>query len=271
MKTAFTTLACPELSLKELLDLASRNGMDAVEIRLGSGDTLCGYSLEALDEAKALFDQSGVALSDLATGITIKDGDRAVLSRMEHCAKMAQRLGAVGIRIFLGRGAKYFTDPIDRDLDGVAAVLREGAELVAGYGVELWIETHSDYSTGAILREVLDRTNDSRVKVIWDVIHSVEWRESLEETVRLIGDSIVHIHLKDGTAPADPNRTAYDLCALGAGDLDICAIAKVLGRIGYDGYLSLEWELMWHPELAACYADTDALLGAYREWITPAL
>ena len=271
MKTSFTTLACPDLPLTELLELAKRNGMDAVEIRLDKNDMLCGYTIEHLDEAKALIDKSGIALSDLACGITVCNGERSVLSHMEHCAKMAQALGVVGLRVFLGRGVTYFTDPICRDLDGVAAVLKEGAELVGTYGAELWIETHSDYSTGAVIKEVLDRVDDSRVRVIWDVIHSVEWRESLEETVRLIGDRIVHVHLKDGTAPKDPNRTAYDLCALGEGDLHFEDVLNALQTIGYNGYLSLEWELMWHPELAACYRDTDQLLAAYSKWIAPAL
>lgn len=271
MKTAFTTLACPDLPLVELLELAKRNHVDAVEIRLGKDDTLCGYTLEELDEARALIEDSGVALSDLACGISVCNGDRSVLPRMEHCARMAQKLGVVGLRVFLGKGVQYFTDPICRDLDGVAAVLAEGAELVGRYGAELWMETHSDYSTGAVIKEILDRVKDPRVRVIWDVIHSVEWREPLSETVRLIGDRIVHVHLKDGTAPKDPNRTAYDLCALGEGDIHFNEILKVLSSIGYNGYLSLEWELMWHPELARCYKDTDHLLAAYLKWIAPAL
>lgn len=270
MRTAFTTLACPTLSLRELLALAKRNDMDAVEIRLDQDNRLCGYALEELDEAKRLIDESYVKLSDLACGITVKNGDRAVLAQMEHCAKMAQKLGVVGIRIFVGAGAKYFTDPICRDMDGVAAVLREGAELVGSYGAELWVETHSDYSTGKIVGDLLSRVADPRVRVIWDVMHSIEWHESPADTVRYLRDSIVHVHLKDGRIPADPNRTAYDLCTLGEGAVDLCKIADALQRIGYDGYLSLEWEQMWHPELATCYEDTDALLGAYSEWLKTA-
>lgn len=270
MKTAFTTLACPTLSLRELLALAKRNHMDAVEIRLDQDNRLCGYALEELDEAKCLIDKSGVKISDLACGITVKNGDRSVLAQMEHCAKMAQKLGVVGIRTFVGAGAKYFSDPICRDMDGVAAVLREGAELVGSYGAELWVETHSDYSTGEIVGELLSRVADPRVRVIWDVMHSIEWHESPGDTVRYLGDSIVHVHLKDGTPPPDPDRTAYGLCALGEGAVDLCEIASALKTVEYDGYLSLEWELMWHPELGACYKDTDTLLGAYSAWLAKA-
>lgn len=264
MKTAFTTLACPDLSLPELLLLAKRAQMDAVEIRLDKENRLCGLGFDELIAARRLFDESGIALSDLASGICVKTYDEAVLSQMEHCAKMAQILGTRGIRVFLGTGVKYFTDPILRDLDGVAAILRVGAEIVGRYGAELWLETHSDYSTGAVIADLLSRVNDPRVRVIWDAIHSIEWGEAPADTVRLLGDAIVHVHLKDGTRPKDPNRTAYDLCALGEGDVDFDEIARCLRTIRYDGYLSLEWEQMWHPELAACYPDTDALLTAYQ-------
>ncbi|MBQ9784086.1 MAG: sugar phosphate isomerase/epimerase [Clostridia bacterium] len=264
MKTAFTTLACPELSLSELLALAKRCDMDAVEVRLDKENRLCGLAFDEMPRARQLFDESGIALSDLACGISVKTYDESVLAQMEHCAKMAQALGVRGLRVFLGTGVKYFTDPIERDLDGVAKILRMGADLVAKYGAELWLETHSDYSTGAVIADVLARVNDPRVRVIWDAIHSIEWGESPMETVRLLGDAIVHVHLKDGTRPRDPNRTAYDLCALGAGDVDFDEVRKALDTIGYDGYLSLEWEQMWHPELAACYPSTDALLNAYQ-------
>ncbi len=264
MKAAFTTLACPTLSLTELLALAKKSGMDAVEIRLGKDNSLCGLSYEELPQARKLFDESGVALSDLATGICVTSWDEAVPAQMEHCAKMAQILGTRGLRIFLGHGVQFFTDPIERDLDGVAKNLRAGAEIVAKYGAELWLETHSDYSTGAVIADLLSRVKDERVRVIWDVMHSIEWGEHPMETVRLLGDAIVHVHLKDGTRPQDPNRTAYDLCALGAGDVDFGEINQALRRIGYNGYLSLEWEQMWHPEPAECYPSTEALLAAYR-------
>ena len=264
MKTAFTTLACPDLSFQELILLAEKCGMEAVEIRLDANDRPCGLEMTELADARAFADAHGVRVCDLATGIGVKAWDEAVLPRMEKCAQAARALGAEGIRIFLGEGVKYFTDSITRDLDGVAKTLRAGAERVAKYGVELWLETHSDYSTGEVIADLLGRVNDARVRVIWDAIHSIEWGECPERTVALLGESIVHVHLKDGTRPADANRTAYDLCALGKGDVDFADVNKQLKGIGYNGYLSLEWEQMWHPELSACYPDTEVLLAAYK-------
>lgn len=264
MKKAFTTLACPDLPFEDLILLAQKCGMEAVEIRLDKNDRPCGLEDAALAQARAFAEAHGVRICDLATGICVKTWDEAVLPRMERCARTAKMLGADGIRIFLGEGVKYFTDPISRDLDGVAKTLRAGADTVAKYGVALWLETHSDYSTGEVIADLLARVCDARVRVIWDAIHSIEWGESPDRTVALLGERIVHVHLKDGTRPQDSNRTAYDLCALGAGDVDFAQINNCLKGIAYNGYLSLEWEQMWHPELAACYRDTEALLAAYK-------
>lgn len=267
MKISFSTLACPSLGLAELLELSKRRNMDAVEIRLDGKNRLCGYPLEEMPQVKRCFEDSKIAISDLASGICIRTYDESVLPQIEYCAQMAEALGVRGIRVFLGKNVKNFTDPISRDLDGVARILCTGAEIAARHGAELWVETHSDYSTGAVISELFSRVRDPRVRVIWDVLHSIEWGERPIETVRNLKDAIVHVHLKDGVRPADPNRTAYDLCALGMGDVDFSEIAEALRTIGYDGCLSLEWEQMWHPELATCYADTDALLSAYSELV----
>ena len=51
MKSAFSTLGGPSLTLAEVLAVGARTGMDAVEIRLDKQDALCGYTLESIGEA----------------------------------------------------------------------------------------------------------------------------------------------------------------------------------------------------------------------------
>lgn len=262
MKSAFSTLGCPSLTLAEVLAVGVRTGMDAVEIRLDKQDALCGYTLESIDEAKRMIEESGLRIIDLATSVSFAGYDTASVERMERCAALAAAVGAKGIRVFIGSFIKPGEASRD-DTEGIARTLCEGAAAVRRHGVQIWIETHSAYSTGESLNRVLSLVNDHDVRVIWDIMHSIEFGESPQKTVDYLGDAIVHVHLKDGRDKQD--GTHYQLTALGEGDVDFGEIAAALTSMRFDGYLSLEWELMWHPELAECYRDTDELLTAYRE------
>lgn len=261
MKSAFSTLGCPALTLAEVLAVGARTGMGAVEIRLDKEDKLCGYTLETVGDAARMIDASGLKITDLATGVSFSGYDAAAVARMERCAALAAAVGARGIRVFVGSFIAPGGVPGD-DVADIARTLREGAAAARKHGVQIWVETHSAYSTGATVAPLLEAVNDPDVRVIWDIMHSIEFGESPAETVRLLGDAIVHVHLKDGSSAGDGKH--YRLTALGAGEVDFGEIAAALSSVHFDGYLSLEWELMWHPELGECYRDTDELLTAYR-------
>ena len=264
MKKAFSTLACPELNFTEVVALAKRSGITAVELRLDRQNRICGLEgAYQMDIVRRLLRENGVSICDLATGISFHDYNPAMVDEMERCAALAKEVGTKALRIFIGASVGKRSEEVVRDYDGIARTLIEGADRVKPYGVELWIETHSNFSTGESLLPLLQMVNRDNVLVLWDVIHSVEWGESLEDTVQAIGQYIVHVHLKDGVKRSDPDRIHYELTALDQGDLDFAATARVLKSIDFNGYLSLEWEKQWHPELAALYADNDALLAAY--------
>jgi sugar phosphate isomerase/epimerase len=65
----------------------------------------------------------------------------------------------------------------------------------------------------------------------------------------MLGSAIAHIHVKDGrpngSLPGD-----WELCLLNEGMVPLREAFSALRHSGYDGYLSLEWEKLWHPEIA---------------------
>ncbi len=264
MKLAFSTLGCPSLTLPEVLECAARCGYDAIEIRLDRENRLFGYTAENADEAKRLISEKGITVTDLGTGLSFMGTAGEHLETVETCARLASVLGVKALRVFAGAHVRTPSE-ISRDsVCAVAASLSACAQIAERYGVELWVETHSAYSTGKSVGALMREIRHAGVRVIWDIMHSIEFGESPRETVEHLGSHIVHVHLKDGVPPATDENAHYVLTALGAGAVDFKEIATALSAIGYDGYLSLEWELMWHPELSACYADTDALLEAYQ-------
>lgn len=46
-----------------------------------------------------------------------------------------------------------------------------------------------------------------------------------------------------------PTQDGYRYVLMGEGDVPVLEILRRLKQMGYGGYLSLEWEKGWHPEL----------------------
>lgn len=67
-------------------------------------------------------------------------------------------------------------------------------------------------------------------------------RESWEN----IGPFVIHTHFKDSEKTG---KDDYRLTLTGEGDVPIADALLLLKSGGYGGYLSLEWEKAWHPEL----------------------
>lgn len=259
-----------DATLQELIAYAKAAGMEAVEIRLDKDDRICGIPQDALAPYLTAVRESGVEISDLGTGIAFMDHEPAKIARARQNAALAAYVGAKSIRLFLGGSMKTVSDVSGHNLNGIIRSVKELNSYARGLGVELWLETHSAFSTGASIRQVLDGVQDNNIRVIWDVLHSLEFGESPKETVSVLGDRIAHVHIKDGIKSSDPKRITWDLTALGDGALPIGQIWKLLKNTGFSGCLSLEWESAWHQELNAHYADIPALLNAYNCYLDQA-
>ena len=268
MKRTFSSLACMEATLPQLVDYACGAGFDALEVRLDKHDNICGLSRE--DLPLPLLREKGVRILDLGTGISLMGDAPEKIARAKENADLASFVGAKAIRLFVGGGIKTIHDVSLHDLEGIIRAINEIAAYAEGLGVEVWLETHSWFSTGVRMKQVLDGVTFSNIKVIWDVIHSVEFGETPEETVAALGSYIAHVHIKDGKKSPDPEQIAWALPAHGAGDLPTGKVVALLKEAGYEGYLSLEWESAWHPELNVHYPNIPALLDAYNAYMDKA-
>lgn len=267
MKRAFSTLACIELNLPEVLSLANRCGIHGIEMRLTGDQKICGMGMAEADTIRQLCRDSGVCLTDLATGVSVKEYDLAQLQMGKNCVDLAEAVGCPALRIFVGAGAGRFSDTIKQDEDGIVCLLRELCAYAAEHQVQIWLETHSTYSTGRSIRRLIDAVGADNLYALWDLIHTIEYGESPAETVRILGNKLAHVHLKDGRHSGDRNRTQYIHTELGEGEMPLGLTLSLLKESGYDGYVSLEWEKPWRAELQHYYPDADATLLAYCDWL----
>ena len=268
MKRTFSSLACMEASLPQLVDYALGAGYDTLEIRLDKQDNICGLSQDALP--LDLLKEKGVSILDLGTGVSITDYVPEKIAAANRCADLAAFVGAKGIRLFVGAHVQSLTEVPKQNIEGIIRAVNEIAAYAAPLGVEIWLEIHSWFSTGKNMKLILDHVTQKNVKLIWDVIHSVEFNETPEETMALVGDYVAHVHIKDGKRPQEPDKYRWQLTAHGEGELPTAQVLSLLKKAGYSGYLSLEWESAWHPELNSLYEDIPALLKAYNDYMDKA-
>jgi len=261
MKYGFSSLACMEASFPELITYAKEAGLDALEIRLDREDKICGLTTQQVLTYLPALQEAGLIISDLGTSVSFFEYDADKISRAMKNIDLAAAVGAKGVRLFLDKNKT--STPHFCDTEGIVRALKEVCVYGVNCGIEIWLETHGAFSTAASLRPILDAAAMPNLKIIWDIIHSVEYGESPEESIALIGKEICHVHIKDGVRSKDPNHIQYTLGALGAGEVDTAKSIRLLDAIGYTGTLSLEWESAWHPELKELYRDIPTLLTAF--------
>lgn len=269
MKRGFSTLACMQASVEELVEACKKYGMEGVEIRLGKdGSVLGATDKRELTEIRRKCRNAGVTVTNLGSDLCFTGHEETIPDFVGDMITYASLVGARGIRVFLGYfSQKVDSDPPVPDYQGIVKHLKRLCEMAAEKSVEIWVETHNEFATGKVLKKLLQDVACDNLKVLWDVMHPIEDGETVQETWQTIGGSVAHVHLKDGYKRQDESWHDFCYTPMGEGELPLGEALEQLKNGGYEGYLSLEWERLWRPELASCENTLDWILGHYAEYM----
>lgn len=268
MKRCFSTLCCLDASAEQVIDYAVAGNMDGVEARVNEkGETFGFCTVADSGKIRELFNASGIEITDLALSCSIRGNDDVQINIGKKGIDFASALGSKAVRIFVGNHQKSFSENADNDMNGIAEALCFLSGYAKEKNVEIWLETHSSFSSGRAMKELIDTVQRDNIKVIWDVMHSLEYHEMPAETVEFLKDKIVHVHLKDGYPSDDEDATQYIHTDLGKGTMPVREVLRALESIRYNGYLSLEWESPWRPEIRDLYQNTNDLLRSYNRFL----
>lgn len=243
-----SSLGCPELSLGELLALAVRHGIGAVELRTLGGLDVPSYLRKEFGTPAAFAGfvaAQPVRVIGFGTSMSLVGPGRKRQDLFLEFLPWAEALGGVRLRVF--DGGKNWTDA---EFAEAVAFLHwwQAERATRGWRSDIMIETHDFLFTAAVLQRFL-AVAPKGTAILWDTHHT--WRiggESPTVTWRAVRDSIVHLHVKDSVTLPDPNgKYAYVLP--GAGEFPMRDLLTVLETDRFGGPLSLEWERQWHPTL----------------------
>ena len=115
-------------------------------------------------------------------------------------------------------------------------------------GVTLLMETFGAYADTGRLRDLLNEYACDELAALWDMQHPYRlYNEQPETTITNLGAYIKHVHIKD--SEVTDNGLEYRL--VGEGSLPIPRMLDALRSVNYDGFISLEWDPDWFPELGS--------------------
>ena len=247
MKLAFSTLACPKWSLEQIIKVARRHGYEGLEFRLLNGEILSAdLDKTTRNEVYAQCTAAGLKIICVDTSIKIatqnSEGRTAQIRDGMAYLEMAAEWGAPFIRVFGGtpEGTPK-AEALKASIECLTTLAKWGEEM----GIKVLLETHDAFSSSAAVMEVLNHV--PQAGALWDTLHPYRVGEQPAETATCLGGRYHHIHIKDGRRT---NGESWDLTLLGEGDVPIPAILSTLQSQGYNGWLSVEWEKKWHPEIA---------------------
>ncbi len=261
MKFSFSTKGWNLPTWADFIEKACEMGYDGIEIHDIHNRTFTGKN--------AVFDKNMVRATyrnlrekglsvpciDSVCDIGSPSDFDSTASEIVDCIETAASLKIPYVRI------RAYGSDIEKTENAVYRYLGALVPKAEEAGVTLLLETVGIYADTARLTEMLDRFACDNLGALWDMHHTFRTAgESAETSLKNLGAYIKHIHLKDSEVVN--GKTEYRL--VGEGTLPLNDMMLALRSINYDGFLSLEWDPAWMPDMA----DMDIILLHFTSYMS---
>ena len=243
MKLAFSTIGCPDWSFDEIVAAATDLRYDAIEIR-GIKREMYAPGIKQLQDADKLlarFASLNLSISCLTSGATfaVHDNKDKSMAEAKAYVDLAQKLHVPYVRI-MSTDKPYYDGG---DINLCKAMFAELVKYAEGTGVTPLMETNGLFVDTKKLRAFLEETGGG---ALWDVHHPYRFGgETIAESAANLTGFVKDVHLKDSIV--NNGKTQYRI--IGYGDIPIKEAIAELKKMGYDGYLTMEWVKLWNKDL----------------------
>jgi sugar phosphate isomerase/epimerase len=261
LRIAFSTLAFPDASLASAVSLGRQWGYAGVELRLIDGE-LIDPRMPAADRAQVKRTVTAAGMPVVAVDSSIRLTGEDPGPDLRRFLELASDWESPLVRVF---GGALATDQAERQeqLRAAAQVLESSVALARRLGVAIGVETHDDFSASSVVAELLAMADPDWVGAVWDSHHPHRVGESPADVYANLGRRILLAQVKD--ARRRPGGD-WDLVLLGEGEVPVREMLGLLAAGGYRGWISVEWEKRWHPEIAEPQIALPQHLRVLAEW-----
>lgn len=278
MKKGISIWSFPAMSLNDSFALAKKAGFEGVEVALDekNGEITLNSTEKELLEIKKQAENNGIELYSVASGLYwsyfLNDDDekarikaRDIVKKQLECASV---LGCETILVIPGCVNAEFAAPgkvLDyetsyyRSLESVKLV----KEYAAQYKVEIGLENvwNKFLLSPLEMRNFIDAVDSEWVGSYLDIGNTLAFGYP-EHWISTLNKRIKKVHFKDYRTEAGGLHGFVDLLA---GDVNYPAVVEMLGKVGYDGWVTAEMipNYKYHTETIIYNTSNamDAILG----------
>ncbi len=235
MRLSYTVKGWEGFTWDEFCDAAKEAGLRGVELHskksrsfADTSDPFDPYAAKAIVrrmQDRDLYIPCIASSSDMSSGDT-----EEIFNEISQSIHTAENLGVRYVRVHAEKQ------------DGVTGLLERLLPVAEKSDVTLLLETAGVYSDTLKLRDVLNMFASDNLASLWDMHNTMFISgEEPEQTIKNLGAYVRHVHIKD----SDDNG----YCLLGEGKLPLEDMMTALRSVNYAGFISLEWEPQWLPEV----------------------
>lgn len=275
LRSAFSTVACPEWTLERVVDSAARHGYAGVELRsFGAGSThlACDPALTQNDKVRRLFRDAGVEIAGVASGCRFDapifppvighalEQSMASVHEGRHLVDVAMAAGAEYLRVYA------FDQPDRERRSRTIRRICERLSLVVDHahkrGVRLVLENGGAFSRAEDIADIITRINSPLLGACYDLSAAVSAGDDPLAGVRMLGRRLWAARIKDRDVAGTP-------CMLGEGELPCRDFVHALtGSLGSrDAWLVFSWDRLWRPEIGSAPEVLAEAVQRMDDWI----
>ena len=249
IKLAFSTVACPNWGLEQVARRAQEMGYQGVELRtLGAGSTglASDPALTDPDKVAKVFKAFGVEPVCLSTSLALhyKEPTAAhqAIWQVQESMKLAANIGCQFVRVF----AHEVTPGENRQLvlQRIGERLAQLGDNAADAGVQLLLENAGSFTKAKEWWWLLNLADNPLVGMCWNVANAAAVGEPPSVSVPMLNSRIRMAKVKDTVV-----GEGSGFVPLGEGTVGVKEFVERLLGIGFDGYVSVEWDRLWLPSL----------------------
>ncbi len=259
MKLSFSIKGWERYAWTDYVRTAKEMELQGIELRNIHGTSLTarGGPFHAHMAAATLRElyEAGLSLPCIDAVCDIADGDKLEENCREiaDCIETARQFKIPNIRVHATSGGEV--------TDSLVECLRRSETLAKQAGVTVLIETVGIFADTGRLRDVLNDFASDYLAVLWDFQHPYRvCGETPDQTIQNLGAYVRHVHVRDSVVVDG----VVEPRLVGEGDMPLGVMMNALRSVNYDGFLSLEWDPAWMPEID----DLDVILPHYVNFMT---
>jgi sugar phosphate isomerase/epimerase len=272
MKPAISTVACPDRTLHQIVALARTLDITGLELRTFGDDSAhfaADPCLTSFPKTRELLRDAGIDPACLATSIRYDEPifppiigrvtgqtDTAVRAT-RRMIRVAAQLECPFVRVFA------FELPGNESrrsgLRRIVERLTLAAACARNTGVRLLLENGGSFPTGEDLAEIIDRVGSPLISAAYSPAVAQAVGEDPIRALRTLAGRLESVKLKDfqGTRAVP----------IGQGEMRCRETVEELARAGYTGWVVIEWDRLWLPDLAPAEAALPPMIDDLFRWM----